>query len=76
MQILNHTLQWRHKKYNGGLGNVWVVVKFSDESITPGYVSSEFLGDTKEGLDVLRAYTKKAGAQNALKYMPWVVSNS
>ena len=41
---------------------MWVVVKFSDESITPGYVSSEFLGDTKEGLDVLRAYTKKTGA--------------
>ena len=76
VQILNHTLQWRHKKYNGGLGNVWVMVKYSDGSTTPGYVSSEFLGDTKEGLDVLRAYSKKAGAQNALKYMPWVESNS
>jgi len=76
VQILNHTLQWRHKKYNGGLGNVWVMVKYSDESTTPGYVSAEFLGDTKEGLVVLRAYTKKTGAQNALKYMPWVVSNS
>ena len=53
---------------------MWVVVKFSDESITPGYVSSEFLGDTKEGIDVLRAYTKKTGAPSALRYMPWVVS--
>ena len=72
VQILNHTLQWRHKKYNGGLGNVWVMVKYSDESTTPGYVSSEFLGDTKEGLDVLRAYTKRKVGQSALKYMPWV----
>ena len=51
-------------------------VKYSDGSTTPGYVSSEFLGDTKEGLGVLRAYTKNTGAQNALRYMPWVVSNS
>ena len=76
VQIVRHTLQWRNKKFDGGLGNVWVMVKYSDGSTTPGYVSSEFLGDTKEGLDVLRAYTKKAGAQNALKYMPRVVSNS
>ena len=24
VQIVRHTLQWRNKKYNGGLGNVWV----------------------------------------------------
>ena len=48
------------------------MVKYSDESTTPGYVSSEFLGDTKEGLDVLRAYTKRKVGQSALKYMPWV----
>ena len=76
VQIVRHTLQWRNKKFDGGLGNVWVMVKYSDGSTTPGYVSSEFLGDTKEGLDVLRAYTKNTGAQNALKYMPWVESNS
>ena len=71
----------KHKYYydptgNGGLFCVWVKLKYSDGSTTPGYVSSEFLGDTKEGIDVLRAYTKKTGAQNALMYMPWVVSNS
>ena len=55
---------------------MWVMVKYWDGSTTLGYVSSEFLGDTKEGLDVLRAHSKKAGAQNALKYMPRVVSNS
>ena len=69
VEIVRHTLQCK-----GGLGNVWVMLKYSDGSRTPGYVSSEFLGDTKEGLDVLRAYTKKTGEQNALKYMPWVVS--
>jgi len=66
LDLARHTLQWRNKKYGGGLGNVWVMVKYSDGSTTPGYVSSEFLGDTKEGLDVLRAYTKETGAQNAL----------
>ena len=59
VQILKHTFQWRHKKYNGGLGNVWVVVKYSDGSTTPGYVSSEFLGTTKEGLDVCEPTPKK-----------------
>jgi len=34
-------------------------LKYSDGSRTPGYVSSEFLGDSKEGLDLSRAYTKK-----------------
>ena len=48
------------------------MVKYWDGSTTLGYVSSEFLGDTKEGIDVLRAYTKKTGAPSALKYMPWV----
>ena len=38
---------------------MWVMLKYSDGSRTPGYVSSEFLGDSKEGLDLSRAYTKK-----------------
>ena len=60
VEIVKHTLQWvNKKKYKGGLGNVWVMLKYSDGSRTPGYVSSEFLGDSKEGLDLSRAYTKK-----------------
>ena len=51
---------------------MWVMLKYSDGSRTPGYVSSEFLDDSKEGLDLLRAYTKRKDAQKALKYMPWV----
>ena len=71
VQIVRHTLQWRNKKYNGGLGNVWVMVKYSDGSTTPGYVSSEFLGDTKEGLDVLRACTEctKVHAVGSIKQL-------
>ena len=72
VQIVRHTLQWRNKKYNGGLGNVWVMVKYSDGSTTPGFVSSTFLGDSEEGLALLRAYTKRKAGQSALKYMPWV----
>ena len=60
VEIVKHSLQWvNKKKYKGGLGNVWVMLKYSDGSRTPGYVSSEFLGDSKEGLDLSRAYTKK-----------------
>ena len=56
VEIVRHTLQWvNKKKYKGRLGNVWVMLKYSDGSTTPGYVSSEILGDTEEGLDVLRA---------------------
>ena len=73
VEIVKHTLQWvNKKKYKGGLGNVWVMLKYSDGSRTPGYVSSEFLDDSKEGLDLLRAYTKRKDAHKALKYMPWV----
>ena len=73
VEIVRHTLQWvNKKKHKGGLGNVWVMLKYSDGSRTPGYVSSEFLDDSKEGLDLLRAYTKRKDAQKALKYMPWV----
>ena len=67
VEIVRHTLQCK-----GGLGNVWVMLKYSDGSTTPGYVSAEILGDTEEGLDVLRAYTKIKDSQKALKYMPWV----
>ena len=41
---------------NGGLFCVWVKLKYSDGSTTPGYVSSTFLGDSEEGLALLRAY--------------------
>ena len=76
VEIVKHSLQWvNKKKYQGGLGNVWVMLEYSDGSRTPGYKSSKFLGDSEDGLDLLRAYTKKTGAQSALKYMPWV-SNS
>jgi len=57
---------------NGGLFCVWVKLKYSDGSTTPGYVSSTFLGDSEEGLALLRAYTKRKVGQSALKYMPWV----
>ena len=51
----------KHKYYydptgNGGLYCVWVKLKYSDESTTPGFVSSTFLGDSEEGLALLRAY--------------------
>jgi hypothetical protein len=67
----------KHKYYydptgNGGLYCVWVKLKYSDESTTPGFVSSTFLGDSEEGLALLRAYTKRKAGQSALKYMPWV----
>ena len=76
VEIVKHSLQWvNKKKYKGGLGNVWGMLEYSDGSRTPGCVSSELLGDSEGGLDLLRANTKKAGAQSALKYMPWVISN-
>ena len=67
----------KHKYYydptgNGGLFCVWVKLKYSDGSTTPGFVSSTFLGDSEEGLALLRAYTKRKVGQSALKYMPWV----
>ena len=65
----------KHKLWydpNGGLYCVWVKLKYSDESTTPGFVSSTFLGDSEEGLALLRAYTKRGVGHTALKYMPWV----
>jgi len=53
---------------------VWVRLKYSDGSKTDGYVRSDFLGDSEEGLALLRAYTVKSKeGQKVLKYMPWVV---
>ena len=57
---------------NGGLFCVWVKLEYSDGSRTNGNVSSTFLGDSEEGLALLRAYTKKKVVHTALKYMPWV----
>ena len=37
------------------------------------YVSSTFLGDSEEGLALLRAYTKRKVGHKALKYIPWVI---
>ena len=47
------------------------MVKYWDGSTTLGYVSSEFLGDTKEGLDVLRACTEctKVHAVGSIKQL-------
>ena len=52
---------------NGGLFCVWVKLKYSDGSTTPGYVSSTLLGDSEEGLALLRAYTKRKVGHTALK---------
>ena len=53
---------------------MWMKLEYSDGSITDGYVRSDFLGDSDEGLDLLRAYTVKSKeGQKVLKYMPWVV---
>ena len=52
---------------------MWVRLKYSDGSKTDGYVRSEFLGDSEEGLHLLRAYTKRKDGQKVLKYMPWVI---
>ena len=61
-------------KKNGGLNGVWMKLEYSDGSRTDGYVRSDFLGDSDEGLDLLRAYTVKSKeGQKVLKYMPWVV---
>ena len=55
---------------------MWVMLKYSDGSRTPGYVSSEFLDDSKEGLDLLRAYTRTKIGLRILKFMPWVKNSS
>ena len=69
VQIVKHHY---YNNSNGGLFCVWVKLKYSDGSTTPGFVSSTFLGDSEEGLALLRAYTKRKPGQSALKYMPWV----
>ena len=51
---------------------MWVKLEYNDGSKTNGYVSSTFLGDSKEGLDLLRAYTKTTIGQRVQKFMPWV----
>ena len=67
-KILAHSLQWRH--VNGGLwrrrGEVAVTAMVPK---TDGYVRSAFFGDSKEGLHLVRAYTKRIDAgQRVLKY--------
>jgi hypothetical protein len=60
---------------NGGLFCVWVKLEYSDGSRTNGNVSSTFLGDSEEGLALLRAYTKRKSWKHGTyssKYMPWV----
>ena len=60
-KILAHSLQWRHE--NGGLwrrlGEVAVTAMVPK---TDGYVRSAFFGDSKEGLHLVRAYTKRIDA--------------
>ena len=67
-KILAHTLlrQLRHHK-NGGLWRARARVQYSDGPKTDGYVTSTFLGDSKEGLDLLRAYTKGNDGQTVLQ---------
>ena len=66
-KILAHSLQWRHE--NDGLWSVWVRLQYNDGSKTDGYVGSAFFGDSKEGLHLVRAYTKRIDAgQMVLKY--------
>ena len=71
VQIVKHQYYY-DPTGNGGLFCVWVKLKYSDGSTTPGFVSSTFLGDSEEGLALLRAYTKRKVGHTALKYMPWV----
>ena len=71
VRIVKHSLPVVRQK-KGGLRSVWVTLQYSDGSRTDGYVRSEFLGDTEEGLALLRAYTKRGVGHTALKYMPWV----
>ena len=69
-KILAHSLQWRH--VNGGLwrrlGEVAVTATVPQND---GYVRSAFFGDSKEGLHLVRAHTKRinaAAGQKVLKY--------
>ena len=57
-KILAHSLQWRHE--NGGLWSVKVRLQYNDGSKTDRYVGSAFFGDSKEGLHLVRAYTKSS----------------
>ena len=65
-KILAHSLQWRHE--NGGLwrrlGEVAVTAMAPK---TDGYVRSAFFGDSKEGLHLVRAYTKRIDATEGTK---------
>tara|TARA_B100000524_G_scaffold217771_1_gene114593 strand:- start:194 stop:481 length:288 start_codon:yes stop_codon:yes gene_type:complete len=70
VQILAHSVQVQK---NGGLKSVWVRLEYSDGSKTDGYVRSDFLADSDEGLDLSRAYTKGKEGQKVLKYMPFAV---
>ena len=67
-KILAHSLQWRHE--NGGLWSIKVRLLYNDGSKTDRYVGSAFFGDSKEGLHLVRAYTKRIDAQmvGLLKY--------
>ena len=64
--LLGLSLQWRHE--NGGLWSVKVRLQYNDGSKTDRYVGSAFFGDSKEGLHLVRAYTKRIDAQMVLKY--------
>ena len=59
-KILAHSLQWRHE--NGGLWSIKVRLLYNDGSKTDRYVGSAFFGDSKEGLHLVRAYTKRIDA--------------
>jgi hypothetical protein len=47
---------------NGGLWSVKVRLQYNDGSKTDRYVGSAFFGDSKEGLHLVRAYTKRIDA--------------
>ena len=64
-KILAHSLQWRHE--NGGLWSVKVRLQYNDGSKTDRYVGSAFFGDSKEGLHLVRAYTKRIDATEGTK---------
>ena len=67
-KILAHSLQWRHEN-GAGLWSVKVRLQYNDGSKTDRYVGSAFFGDSKEGLHLVRAYTKRIDAgQRVLKY--------
>ena len=51
---------------------VWVRLQYNAGSKTNGFVRSAPLGDSEEGLGLLRAYTKRKAGQKVRKYMPWV----